>query len=442
MKNLYHILHKTPVFAKEEMEIEYEELALELMESGLVRIDTELCRNFVNFLDPDADISITLSKEELNPKLIEQTKNKLINLYAKKFSDKALENKLKQTLVYFQQQMSKNVELPKDLMLKIIRVFIQSTHPIVIRWALIERAEMFISYSYNIGDVMDVVNWQQSGRNSGMQSTDGKNACVFVSCGGDPFAATDANHPTYGDGWPALARIQIIAGQELGHYSDIKRDGLGRQIGRHSANFSCTRATDHVKIARKQDITQSNGIYEQLVGIGLTKLIEQEGALKFYRKNKVFGIKVLFLEIKLHFYTMAFLSKAQKLKMSFVSIFKQEEYLGSMIQAMIYDMLFNLTPQADVYNKQDPEEDEAIKCIEALARVPQQAMKWGYVATKALMPGLYQIYYGQVIPSLIDAYNNLTGEKYQRNYAKVKTGIIYKIRKLFTKNQIKSVREL
>jgi hypothetical protein len=201
-------------------------------------------------------------------------------------------------------------------------------------------------------------------------------------------------------------------------------------------------ATDHVKKARKQDIQTSIAIHKQLIGCGLNELIKNEHSLKFYRKNNVSNLKVYFLRLKLHLQTRNFITKTQKLNLEFVMIFKNETYIASMLQAMIYDMQFNLTPQADVYTKADKDHDEAIKCVEALARVPQQVMKWGYVTTKRFMPGLYQVYYGQIIPSLIEVYQKVTGQKYQRNYSKPKLNLIYKIKKLFQKDKLKPVREL
>ncbi len=62
-----------------------------------------------------------------------------------------------------------------------------------------------------------------------------------------------------------LARIQIIAGQELGHYSDIKRNNYGQQITRHSANFSVIMTTDNVKMARRQDIQKSIAMHKKLI---------------------------------------------------------------------------------------------------------------------------------------------------------------------------------
>lgn len=442
MKNLYHILHKAPAFLPEEMEIEYEELAKRLLKSGLIRIDTGSCCNFINFLDPEIGSNITISREQLSQTLIKKTRERLMKIYSRRFQGNNLEQKVSKVMTYLKAQMSKNVALDTQLMLKLIRVLAGATHPIVLRWILMEEVEIFISYAYNIGDVMDVVTWRQAGQNSGMQSTDGKNAAVFVSCGGDPFAATDKNHPTYGDGWPALARIQIIAGQELGHYSDIKRNDYGQQITRHSANFSATMATSHVKLARKQDIQKSIATHKKLIQCGLNELIKNEQSLKFYRKNKISGMKVFWLRLKLHLQTRRFIAKTQILQLEFVTIFKNEVYIASMLQAMIYDMQFNLTPQADVYTKADKDHDEAIKCVEALARVPQQVMKWGYVTTKRLMPGLYQVYYGQVIPSLIEVYEKVTGEKYCRNYSKPKTSLIYRFKKFFSKDKLKSVRDL
>ena len=87
-----------------------------------------------------------------------------------------------------------------ELSMQLARIFVQSAHPIVIRWLLRDKVEVFITYSHNIGDVMDIKTWKRSGKNSGMQSTDGSNVCIYVSCGGNPFAKNNENTPIYGDG--------------------------------------------------------------------------------------------------------------------------------------------------------------------------------------------------------------------------------------------------
>ncbi len=405
------MLFKLPAIEKKDMDPEYEDLALKLVESGLVRIDTDSARNFVNLLDPDIDRSITLSQEQLLPALMDKTLIKLNVFYSKKFQGQALEQKIQTVLEYFRLQMAKNSIVEKQLMLKLVRIFAQAALPIVLKWLLLEQVEIYISYGHSIGDVMDVVNWQRAGSNSGMQSTDGYNVAVFVSCGGDPLAENSLPDAILGDGKPAMARLQIIAGQELGHFSDIIRNPQGIQIGRHSADFACTRAKRHVKEARKNDIAAVDAIHQHLIDLNFNHLLELEKQVRFYDKNHMYNFKINLLRANLYLKRLAFCYKAKKsANLLFALTLRHEKYLAIMLQAMLEDMLFNLTPQADVYSRDDPEAEEAIKCVEALARVPQQVMKWGYLATSRLMPGLYQIYYEEVIPSLTDIYKTLTGK--------------------------------
>ncbi|KJV52381.1 hypothetical protein OTSGILL_1537 [Orientia tsutsugamushi str. Gilliam] len=61
----------------------------------------------------------------------------------------------------------------------------------------------------------------------------------------------------------------------------------------------------------------------------------------------------------------------------FVKVYKNEQYPGLMLKAMILDMISNLEPKAEVYKRDDPDAEEAIACVEALARVPQQVINGG-----------------------------------------------------------------
>ncbi len=119
--------------------------------------------------------------------------------------------------------------------------------------------------------------------------------------------------------------------------------------------------------------------------------------------------------------------------------------MGLMIRAMIEDMKFNLAPIADVYKNSDPEVEETIACIEALARVPQQVMKWGYLTTMETMKGLYKIYYYEVIPSLISNYVSMTKQSYKRNMSKPRSlaNFFHKIN-IFREKKLafKQVREI
>lgn len=415
MSSIYHILDKIPGIEPEDIPIEYEILAKELSSSGKMRIDTDYYCNFARFSDPSNGISIMMSKEEVtDPKLLEFTKTSIKNLYTgqgKPITDKKIDDIIAQ----LKKETKKLLLVDEELKMRLARLFVQSAHPIVIRWLLLERVQVFITYSHTIGDVMDISSWKTSGSNSGMQSTDGNNVCIYVSCGGDPFGENNAEHPFYGDGWAALARLQIIAGQEIGHYADIRRNNNGHQIGRHSADFACTKATPHIKEARHSDIKRCKDLYNKLIGNGMKPLLLLEESLKFYDKQKISDIRVMWIGLKIKYYKYRFIRSNLTPSTIFIKRFQNDRYMAIMIRAMILDMQANLSPEADVYKRSDPDAEEAVACVEALARVPQQVMKWGYLTTRSTMHDLYKIYYGEVIPSLIENYELFTGRKYKRH---------------------------
>lgn len=417
MGSVYHILNEIPAIDKLNIQLEYEHLAQELLSSGRLRIDTDYYCNFVRFTDSSTGVNVILSYEELTPKLIESTKNNIRNLYRN--NNRAIEDAKITSIINDLNKKAKKLLLVGDeLKTQLARIFVQSAHPIVIKWLLLDNVEVFITYSHNIGDVMDIVSWKRSGTNSGMQSTDGKNVCIYVSCGGDPFAQNNELHPFNGDGWAALARLQIIAAQELGHFADIKRDGHGRQITRHSCNFACTKATPHVALARKKDIERSVNLKKLLNSAGMDNLIKVETKLKFYNQQKLFGLRVFWLKLLAKYYGYQLVKFATSHKFHFVKRFyNREKYIGLMLAAAIEDMLSNLSPIADVYKRDNVEAEEAISCAEALARVPQQVIKWGHLTTRATMHDLYHIYYREVIPSLITSYTTFTAKEYKRNYS-------------------------
>lgn len=420
--NLYHVLYKMPAYKHEDMLEEYEDIARELYKSGRVRIDTDDKCNFARLVDPGKNISLMFSYDEIhNPELLKKTEETLAKIYG------ANSSKIKTSIKNLEDQLSRLMPVEEEVAMQLIRIVVQSAHPIVMKWFILERVELFIAYSHNIGDMMDISGWRTSGNNSGMQSTDGKNVAVFVSCGGNPLVENEDENAIYGDGKPAISRMQVIAAQELGHYSDIKRNHNGQQIGRHSANFACTMATPHVKQARKDDISNCQKILLELQECGLNTLMEYEREIIFYRNNNVRNFALFYNIIMAYIYKWIFISKADSKGISFTRLFKSHKYIATDISEMIDDMLFNLKPEADVYRNPNPEIEEAIACVEALARVPQQVMKWGYVTTKTMMSGLYEVYYGEVIPSLIECWNALFGVSYKRNYEKVHIPLMKRI---------------
>ena len=434
MSNLYHLIERIPCFEAEGMYVEYEELAQRLAASGLMRVDTGHKCNFARLVDSSKNVSLMFSKQQLEEPLLEQTKERLMKVYQNSAKVAAL-------IANCNGQIAKHIEVEPELILKLARLLVQSTHSIVMHWLLMEKVEVFVSYAHNIGDMMDVRTWQQAGTNSGMQSTDGRSVAVYTSSDGDPFAETDPKIRIYGDGWPAVARMQIVVAQELGHYSDIKRDDHGAQIGRHSANFSCTRATPHVKSGRVDDIKKCDEIFLYLMNNGMARLLEYESSLKFYRKNNVKNLKTLYHSIMIYFYKHKLLKLSSNPELLFLKRFSQEEYMGLMIKAMVADMKFNLSPVADVYKRDDKEAEIAIACVEALARVPQQCVKWGHITTSVMMRNLYKVYYNEVIPDLIEIYGKVTGKPYKPNLNKIPVSWKSNIKSLFSPKS-KLYREL
>jgi len=103
--------------------------------------------------------------------------------------------------------------------------------------------------------------------------------------------------------------------------------------------------------------------------------------------------------------------RAKHIKFSPISEIKGK-YIALGIQELMADMAFNLEPKADVYSSPDKRIEEAIACVEALARVPQQANKWGHKNTRFFWRNLYMFYYNSVIPSDIAIYESMSGKKF------------------------------
>ena len=427
MTNLYHVFYKMPALSKQDMYVELEGLAWQLVNSGLLRIDAEPKQNFVRFSIPTRNVHINFSKRELYEEhLYQRTYDSIYKALKESGQSKNLESKVNAEIEKLKGQLKKHIEVEPEIEMELARILVQSCHPVVMSMILLEHVQVFVSYGYNIGEVMDVVSWQQAGTNSGMQSTDGKNVAIFVSCGGDPLLldpviteeeknkqeTTPQEKKTSGDGTPALARMMGIAGQEIGHYSDIRRTQYGQQVSRSSANFNATEANPRVNLARKTDMQNINIYFGLLDKIGLSRLIDQEKRVQFFRRNPNKPLSYYFKVLWLKILRLIFVFRANRIKFWPVSEIKKEEFLGEALQALLADMLFNLEPVADVYSNPDRNIEEAIACIEALARVPQQVNKWGHQNTLFLWRNLYKFYYYKVIPKCIEEYENISGKKF------------------------------
>lgn len=430
--NYYHIINFIPGLEKEEMLIGHEELAHKLVESGRFRIDAGDKINFARLFVPHHNISMMFSKRELyDPKLLPRTRCIIGEQFSSSYRGSMLEDVVEKHIKIMQGEVNKYVKIAEEEELKLARLVVQAAHPSVIMLILLDNTEVYLSHSYNIGDMLDIETWRTCGTNSGMQSTDGRDAAIFISCGGDPLKPNEDPKATYGDGWPAIARLLVIGGQEIGHYSDIMRNSQGRQISRYSADLGATRAKPHVKTARKDDIATDKKLLAQLNEYGFNKWLDYTKQLKFFIDNKRGGWVKLKTKMLVFYYGKKLDMKIKNTDLECIRKFYIEEYPAIMINGLFEDMLFNLTPEADVYKRDDPEEEEAIACIEAVARVPQQVNKWGRQAVKVLMHNLYHIYYREIIPGCITAYENISGKKYFFDKAPEPMSLWYKLKQLF-----------
>ncbi len=407
------------------MYLELEALAQKLLDSGLLRIAADDRCNFVHYSRPYESISMMFSQREIRePELVKKTRaiiRQRLAMHHKfaEMSRSGLEKIVEEDFARLLALDEKNIPLEDGHDIRLARLLVQSTHSAVTSLLIAEGVEVFVSFSHNIGDMLNMRQWQKAGNNNGMQSTQGEDCAIYVSCGGNPFFTGDAKRHS-GDGEAAMARMMIIAAQEMGHYADIKRDHEGRHVGRFSADSNMRHPSAEVKRARLLDIHNVSKVVEKLDHEMLQQMKEAERQIKFYEKYQVSSGKIKALTKQAQMLRQRFVKQARQRGYGFLAQLPQQERYGSHVGMMLSDMKENLSPYAAAYLDDDPDAEEAVACAEALARVPQQVIKWGHAVTKAMMPNLYLIYYGQVTPACIAAYEAISGQKYQMRFTKPK----------------------
>lgn len=431
MSSVYHVLYDKPALEKDDMFIGLENMAQALVASGRLRIEDSYRINFTRFTMSEAGVTIMFSHRELSdPELFPATERILSQLFMryKRLKGAALAQKVRAEMRRLRKELEKYNDIDAEAEIKLARVVVQSTHPSVMKLLLLEGTEVYVSYSYEIGGMLDIQSWQTSGSNSGMQSTDGLQTAVFVAAGGNPFIENEQEDAIYGDGDPALARMMIIGAQELGHYADIKRDRHGRQISRYSTNFASTRTKQHVREGRIRDIAHIKKIRHTLNKIYFDQIVELERQQRFFDEQDLTTAKARWVRFLVKRKGASFFKKLAKTPYHpFIEIAKRVKYPVSQISIAMNDTLVNLAPQADVYKRDNPIEEEAIACVEAVARVPQQAIKWGHPTIQILMRNLYEVYYKEIIPGTIKAYQDISGKKYAVNMVKPRLPLWKKI---------------
>lgn len=391
LNNLYHLLHFIPSTERWEMPPGLERAAGQLVRSGKLRINADAYRNFVRHGTSDDDLTFT-ARELSDMALLPETRARLQRLVPRAQGPDAVD----ELLLRLRNDLKKarGVEQRKEL--QVARVLAQSCHPAVFQLLLESGAEVFVSYSHNVGDLMGVHDWESHGLASGLQATNERKLQVYVSCGGDPFFEGDQK--TYiTDGFPALARMVVIGGQELGHFADLIRND-GRIVGRYSVQPTAL-------AGRRADIAHLKQIRAHF-GKRLAALKRAEDGLAFYDKRSKFSLHWLTWQVRraIAFIPFRFMPRPKGLPLWFTTYPRLRA--GTALQMFLDDMEFNLTPQADVYKRTNPREEEEIACIEATARVPQQVNKWGNAAVAAAWPNLHRLYCGQVILGCWSAISN------------------------------------
>lgn len=444
MGNIYHILEKTPALDKYQMFPEGEALAEALVKSGRFRVDAYEKLNFVRFQLPYQGIERMFSERELyDPALLPLTERTITDDLSARLPRSQAEAKAKEEILRLREKLTKHLKVEPELEMKLARLVVQACHPVVIMMIIWERVEVFVSYSHSVGDMLDIQSWQSVGSSSGLQSTDIRQTAVFISTGGDPFHEPEITDETqrhkereYGDGFPAIARLIVIGAQELGHYSDLMRDRFGRKIGRYSADLSGRRMkpSEKARIGRLKDIAAAAQMEARLLKMGLGELAELERSLAFFKEHKNSSLRIANAQRRVNNKTRRFVRKCNRMGYGFIHQFNPHKPLGTQIVMMIADMKFNLEPKADAYSRPDPVEEEAIACIEALARVPQQMVKWGHVVTRIFMPNLYRLYYKEVIPGCIKYYQNITGTKYRFRPTRPRIPLTERLKRLFRRS--------
>lgn len=392
--NLYHLLSFIPRVEAWEMPPALEAMAEALVRSGKLRINADTERNYVRLGTSDSDKTFTA--RELNDPALRATTYRAL---ARHVAPAEGQSGLARLYDQLQNELKKGRGVPPDKEIKIARVLVQSAEPAVIQCLLESGTEVFVSYSHTVGDLMAVHHWDSFGSTSGMQSTEAGSTAVYVSAGGDPFF--EGEHKTYTtDGFPALARMVVIAGQELGHFADLRRTRQGI-TGRHSTdpNHVALRAAAIAREGRIEGQQRLASLARRYAAAGLPALRRAEKGIAFYHARFRYTPPWCLYQLRRAIAWTVFRHRCRK--SAIYLPLAPYPYLrhGDAIEQFLSDMEYNLAPDADVYRNPDPLVEEAIAVIEAVARVPQQVHKWGHAAVSLAWPSLYRFYFGTIIPA-------------------------------------------
>jgi hypothetical protein len=390
--NIYDRLYKKPLLEKKQMPKQLEYYAQKMVEYSLLRINADDRSNFVTFPVHGGTKFLTFTKRELFDKKFLPKSIKLLKDNLSAEEKKNEEENINIKLFALQAKVKKYIDVPDDWEIKIARLLAQSCHPAIFKNLVENKTQVFVSFSHTISDLLSVKLWKSARHSQGLQNNGYSETGIFVSTGGHPFFDPEESKNEY-DGFKALARLMVIAAQEIGHYSEIRYDDSGRAIGRFSADYNGV--NQECFSARKEDLQITKSIIAKFKSLGIDALYEYEKKVQIdfkYRKlSPITYLKSMIMWLKQN----KFKNKCARNKLGFIKKLKSK-FIAQETLICLNDMLFNIEVNSLSYKDENPEREKMIICAEALARVPQQEIKWGKKITGLFMPNL-QKYYGKVI---------------------------------------------
>lgn len=401
MSNLYEALHRPPRLHRR-LPAAQEKLARALVASGKLRLDADNESNFTRLLLPRDQVNFTFTFREMEGELRARSQARIIRALSARHAPEQAQALAKQHMETVQNALKKKRNVSPGVELKMARALVSCNAFAVIELIHLEGADIFISYGHSVSDVMDIATWQDVGEAGGLQAAAGEENAIYIACGGHPFLT--AGERTYStDGFPALSRFFVIAAQETGHNADMIRDAAGQRVGRYSALDWGRAPSNLAGPQRRADDAHSQHILRRAQQCGLNLVAEWERHLAFYRANKLRNTRSLaaWLKSRLGWLALKWLLRLQR--MGGVTHLQRDSSPATLLRSCLADMCFNLNPLTEAYRRPDPLAEEATLCIEAVARVPQQVVKWGHRATRCCMPRLYPLYYLRIVPACAQA---------------------------------------
>lgn len=402
MSNAYDVLYKNPRLHRR-LKGPQEKLARAIVASGRLRLDADNESNFTRLLSPGDRINLTFTLREITePRLAGAALARITAALQPLHSPEEAAKRAATYMEKIKTDIKKRAPVAAKTELMVARAIVSCNALPVIQLIHLEGAELYVSFGQSVSDVLDVATWQDVGESNGLQAFGKGQNAVYVSCGGHPFLEDDERSYT-SDGLPALSRMLVIAAQETGHNGDMIRDRSGNWVGRHSALDWGRAPSPKAGAGRKADLSRTQAMHRTCRNMGLNLICEWERHLLFYRQNKLHNLRsfTAWFKSRLGWFIFTLLLRLRGMRR--LCHLGRDPYPATHLRKCLQDMAFNLAPDHEAYHRADPQAHEAMLCMEAVARVPQQAVKWGASATSLCMANLYRLYYHEIVPGCAKA---------------------------------------